>query len=101
VYGETPHSFREKNAQEQVNLVENYQLLDPGTLLSSPEILMKLGVLLSEGDNTKSFSNEETRFEEIKIDLSSSNRKILNHPNNILTIGELRELKKAFVRKCY
>jgi beta-xylosidase/AraC-like DNA-binding protein len=98
VYGETPHSFREKNAQEQVNLVENYQLQDTGTLLSSPEIVMKLGDLISAGDNTTSFSNTETNFEELKIDLSSTSRKILNHPNNILTIGELRELQKENVR---
>jgi beta-xylosidase/AraC-like DNA-binding protein len=98
VYGETPHSYREKNATEQVNLVKEYQLEDAGTFLNSPEIIMKLGVLLSAGDNPTSFSSTETQFEEIKIDLSPANHKRLVHPFNILNIGELRELEKENVR---
>ncbi|MCM3568546.1 helix-turn-helix domain-containing protein [Neobacillus mesonae] len=98
VYGETPHSFREKNAQEEMSLVNNFQLEDSGTLLNSPEIIMKLGVLVSEGDHTSSLSNTETHSEELKIDLSSTNRKVCIHPNNILMIGELRELQKENVR---
>ncbi|PGV52521.1 helix-turn-helix domain-containing protein [Bacillus sp. AFS037270] len=99
MHGETPHSFREKNKQEQVNLVENYQLQDSGTLLSSPEIIMKIGDLLSEGDTSSSFSNTETHFEELKIDLSATNSRLLVHPSNILSIGELRELQKDNVRR--
>ncbi|MDP4087462.1 MAG: helix-turn-helix domain-containing protein [Bacillota bacterium] len=98
VYGETPHSYREKNAQEQLNVVEDYQLHDTGTFLNSPEIIMKLGVLLSEGDHPASFSSAETRLEEINIDLSAANNKVLGHPFNILNIGELRELQKESVR---
>lgn len=98
VYGETPHTFREKNSQEKVALVESLQLQESEVLLSSPDILMKLGVLIAEGENTKPFSNTETGFEELEIDVSSVNRKILNHPNHILMIGELRELLKKPVR---
>ncbi|MFC4803207.1 helix-turn-helix domain-containing protein [Neobacillus sp. GCM10023253] len=98
VYGETPHTFREKNVQEKVALVENFQLKDTEILLSSPDILMKLGVLITEGENAKSFSNTETRLEELKIEVGSANRKILKHPNQILMIGELRELLKKSVR---
>ncbi|PLS04838.1 helix-turn-helix domain-containing protein [Neobacillus cucumis] len=98
VYGETPHSFREKNRKDQVNLVKDYQLQDTETFLNSPEVIMKLGVLLSEGDSKTSFGNSETYFEELKIDLSAANSKLLIHPNNILSIGELRELQKENVR---
>ena len=41
--GETPHSFRDKSRQKQVDVVENYQLESSETFLGSPEILMKLG----------------------------------------------------------
>jgi beta-xylosidase/AraC-like DNA-binding protein len=98
VYGETPHSFREKNAKEQVNLVKDYQSQDTETFLNSPEIIMKLGVLLSEGDHPTSYSSTDTQFEEIKIDLSATNNKVLVHPYNILNIGELGELQKENVR---
>jgi beta-xylosidase/AraC-like DNA-binding protein len=97
VYGETPHSFRDKNRQKQVNVVESYQLQDTETFLGSPEILMKLDDFITEGENLKSFSTE-TRFEELKIDLGSINGRILNHPNNIIMIGELNELQKENVR---
>jgi beta-xylosidase/AraC-like DNA-binding protein len=98
VYGETPHSYREKNAKEQVNLVKDYQLEDTGTILNSPEIIMKLGVLLSEGENPTTLSSAETKLEDIQIDLSAVNNKILVQPYNILNIGELRELQKENVR---
>ncbi|GHH98711.1 helix-turn-helix domain-containing protein [Neobacillus kokaensis] len=98
VYGETPHAFREKNAQEQVDVVKSYQLDGSETLLESPDIIMKLGVYLSDGDDTAAFSNTETHFEELKIDVTSSGRKKLNHPYKILAIGELRELQKVNVR---
>lgn len=98
VYGETPHSYREKNAKEQVNLVKEYQLDDTGTFLNSPEIIMKLGVLLSEADNPTSFSSTDTQFEEIKIEVSAADHKRMVHPFNLLNIGELRELQKENVR---
>ena len=67
------------------------------TFLDSPEILMKLGDFITEGENSKSYTTE-TRFEELKIDLGSINGRTLNHPNNIIMIGELSELQKENVR---
>jgi beta-xylosidase/AraC-like DNA-binding protein len=98
VYGETPHSFREKNVKEQVNVVKDYQLNGKEAFLNSPEIIMKLGVLLSEGDHPTSYSSIETKLEEITIELSVANNKLLDHPYNVLNIGELRELQKESVR---
>lgn len=98
VYGETPHAFREKNAKEQVNLVKSYQLEDRGAFLNTPEIIMKLGVLLSEGGQTTSYSNTETYFEELNIDVSAAARNKFVHPSTILAIGELRELQRENVR---
>ena len=46
------------------------------TFLGSPEILMKLGDFITEGENSKSYTTE-TRFEELKIDLGSINGRIL------------------------
>ena len=97
VYGETPHSFRDKNRQKQVDVINDYQLQNTETFLDSPEILMKLGDFITEGENSKSYTTE-TRFEELKIDLGSINGRTLNHPNNIIMIGELSELQKENVR---
>ena len=58
---------------------------------------MKLGDFITEGENSKSYTTE-TRFEELKIDLGSINGRTLNHPNNIIMIGELSELQKENVR---
>ncbi|MHC0038734.1 helix-turn-helix domain-containing protein [Pseudoneobacillus sp. C159] len=99
VYGETPHTFREKHAKEQVNLVKNYQLEDRGAFLNSPEIILKLGVLMSDGDYSTAYSNTETHFEELNIDLSTGDSKTLIRPFNILSIGELKELQKESVRR--
>ncbi|WP_066307046.1 helix-turn-helix domain-containing protein [Bacillus sp. FJAT-29814] len=99
VYGETPHTFREKHAKEQVNLVKYYQLEDRGAFLNSPELMLKLGELLSEEDHPATYSNTETYFEELTIDLASAPRKKFTHPDNILTIGELRELQRENIRK--
>jgi beta-xylosidase/AraC-like DNA-binding protein len=99
VYGETPHTFREKNAKELVSLVKNYQLEDRGAFLNSPELIMKLGVFLSAGDDSTSYTNTETHFEELNIDFTSADRKIFTHPLSILSIGELKELQKENVRR--
>ena len=98
VYGETPFSYREKNAKEHVNLVQNYDFDDKEALLSSPEILIKLRLLIAKGEDTKTISDIETNFESITIDIQSPNKRKLYHPDNLLMIGELRELQKESVR---
>ena len=98
VYGETPFSYREKNAKEQVNLVEDYLLDDKETFLSSPDILIKLRLLMEKGEDSKTISDVETNFESITIDIQSPKRQKLNHPDNVLMVGELRELQKESIR---
>jgi beta-xylosidase/AraC-like DNA-binding protein len=98
VYGETPHTFREKNVKEQVNLVKYYQLEDRGAFLNSPEMMLKLGEFLSEGDQPTTYSRTETYSEELNIDLTSASSKRLTHPDQIVHIGELKELQKEHVR---
>ena len=96
VYGETPHVYRENHALQKIDLVQSYDLQDAAALINSPEIMTKLGMLLS--DNDKSYSNTETRFEELNLDLSGAMGHQLNLPDNVLTIGELKELLKEEVR---
>ncbi|WP_026568088.1 helix-turn-helix domain-containing protein [Bacillus sp. UNC41MFS5] len=98
VYGETPFSYREKNAKEHVKIVQNYHIEDKETLLSSPEILIKLRLLIAKGEDTKTISDIETNFESITIDIQSPPKRKLHHPDNLLMIGELRELQKESVR---
>jgi len=99
VYGETPVSYREKNAKEPVNAVQNYDMEDKETLLNSPEMMIKLRLLISEGEDTKTISDLETNFESVTIDIQSPSKQKLHHPDNLLMIGELKELQKESVRK--
>ncbi len=68
VYGVTPSIYREQNAKQQLNSVESNSLQDDTTILNTPDVLMNLGTLLIDHD--ESYSNTETRFEELTIDVS-------------------------------
>ncbi|MED1472515.1 helix-turn-helix domain-containing protein [Bacillus salipaludis] len=97
VYGVTPHEYREKHmAVHQVDYVYTYHLHNTEMLLKSPEILTKLGLILTAND--KMYVNTETRYEELSIELSKNKSNRINLPKNILIIGELKELLKEDVR---
>ncbi|QCJ42684.1 helix-turn-helix domain-containing protein [Bacillus sp. S3] len=97
VYGATPHEYRETHSPEQpIESVNSYNLHDSETLMKSPEVLAKLGMILTAGD--KMYVNTETRYEELMIELSHDKQETINLPDNILMVGELKELLKENVR---
>lgn len=96
VYGVTPHEYRETHSGKQIDSVQNYNLHDSEMLMNSPEVLTKLAMILTAGD--KMYVNTETRYEELAIELTNHNAIRINLPNNILIIGELKELLKENVR---
>jgi beta-xylosidase/AraC-like DNA-binding protein len=97
VYGATPHEYRETHSAEQkLESVQTYNLRDSDMLMNSPEILSKLADILTTGD--KMYVNTETRYEELSIELANNNEKKILLPDNILIIGELKELLKEDVR---
>lgn len=97
VYGTTPHEYRETHSvPPRLDAVRSYNVQDPDTLMKSPEILSKLGMILTAGD--KMYVNTETRYEELSIHLMKSQRQAIRLPNNILIIGELSEVLKEDVR---
>ncbi|ETI69621.1 helix-turn-helix domain-containing protein [Neobacillus vireti] len=96
-YGVTPHEYRETHSPEQqVDSIHSYHLHDSETLMKSPEVLTKLGMILTASD--KMYVNTETRYEELAIELLHEKRGAVNLPENILIIGELKELLKEDVR---
>lgn len=97
VYGVTPSEYRDQHAVDnQVDSVHTYNLNDQEILMNSPDILSKLGEILTAGD--KMYVNTETRYEELKMELMNKKRKKINLPENILNIRELKELLKEDVR---
>ena len=97
VYGVTPNEYRATHSVTyRVESVYSYNLHDSDMMLNSPEILSKLAVILTAGD--KMYVNTDTRYEELSIDLVHNNSKKINLPDNILIIGELKELLKEEVR---
>lgn len=97
VYGETPRTFRENNVEEKIDSVKNYNLQDGAITINSPDIVNKLGTLLMDHDDN-SYSNIDTRFEKLSIDLHSSIEAKLDHPDHILIVGNLRNLLREDVR---
>lgn len=96
LYGETPRTYREKHIMQKVDVVQNYSLEDTATPITSPEILLKLGMLLMNDDGA--YSNTKTYFEELVLDLHQSMATKLNHPNHLLIIGDLERLLREDVK---
>lgn len=97
VYGATPHQYRESHAAEsREDVVHSFSLKGSEMLISSPEILSKLGAIVTAGD--KMYVNTETRYEELTIELRDEKAKKLDLPDNIVIISELNELLKEDVR---
>ena len=96
VYGVTPSIYREQNVEQQLNSVESHILQDDTTILNTPDVLMNLGTLLIDHD--ESYSNTETRFEELTIDVSTSSAANVKRTNHVVIIRELTELLKENIQ---
>ncbi|WP_235749601.1 helix-turn-helix domain-containing protein [Neobacillus bataviensis] len=97
VYGVTPHEYRETHsAEQQMDSVNRYNLNDSETLMKSLDVLTKLGMILTADD--KMYVNTETRYEELSIELTREKQGLIDLPENILMISELKELLKEDVR---
>ncbi len=97
VYGVTPSEYRDQHAApNQEDSVHPYNLHDSEALINSPDILSKLGAILTAGDQM--YVNTETRYEELTIELMNNKGKKIGLPENILIIRELKELLKEDVR---
>ena len=96
MYGVTPHVYRESHSKEQMDSIQSYHIEDAETLIHSPEILAQLGTVLTNHDQT--YSNAESRFEELLLDVSKPINTKISRPNHVLIIGELKELLKQDVR---
>ena len=96
VYGVIPSVYREQNAEQQLNSVESYRVQDDTTILNTPDVLTNLGTVLI--DHNQSYSNTETRFEELRIDVTNSAAAKINRANHVLIIRELTELLKENIQ---
>ncbi|WP_419959280.1 helix-turn-helix domain-containing protein [Psychrobacillus sp. BM2] len=97
IYGETPKVYREHHVEEKVTTIEINQKEDVETLTNSNEIFLKIGSLLTEKNNT--YSNTETRYEELYIDASISIHEKIYRPDHVLMIRELKEILREDVRE--
>ncbi|WP_428911666.1 helix-turn-helix domain-containing protein [Niallia sp. Krafla_26] len=96
MYGMTPHVYRETHREEQINSFESFSIEDAEAFIQSPEILANLGSILTKHD--QSYSNSESRFEELRLDVSKSIDRKISRPCHVLIIRELKELLKDGVR---
>lgn len=96
VYKKTPTAYREHHVTEKVKTTETYNIEDVETLINSSDIFFQLGSLLAE--TNKTYSNTETRFEELHIEVSVPTQDKISRPDHVLIIRELKELLKEDVR---
>lgn len=96
MYGMTPNVYRETHREEQIDSFQNYSIEDAEAFIQSPEILAELGSVLTKHD--QSYSNIETRFEELQLDVSRPINEEIARPYHVLIIRELKELLKKGVR---
>ena len=97
VYGETPKTYRDQHVEGKVDTLEELQMEDVDLLINSKEIFSKLGSLLSEKNNT--YSNTESRHEELHLDTSTSIKEKISRPDHVLIIHELKEILREDVRE--
>ncbi|WP_087974960.1 helix-turn-helix domain-containing protein [Oceanobacillus rekensis] len=96
VYKQTPKIYREENQEERIDTMKTYDFDDATHIIKSPEVLEKLGMLLTDTD--ESYTNSETQLSELNLDLQHITKQKINRPMHNLAIGELRELLKEGVR---
>ncbi|WP_093271730.1 helix-turn-helix domain-containing protein [Psychrobacillus sp. OK032] len=97
IYEETPKVYRERNMKEKVNIDKTANIKGIETLTSSTSIFIQLGSMLAQ--TNKTYSNTETRFEELHIDVSVPSREKITRPDHVLIIRELKELLKEDIRE--
>ncbi|MGJ9459902.1 helix-turn-helix domain-containing protein [Oceanobacillus sp. CF4.6] len=96
VYKQTPKIYREENQEERIDFIKSYDFDDAIHIIKSPEVLEKLGMFLTDAD--ESYTNSETQLSELNLDLQQVTKHKINRPMHNLAIGELRELLKEGVR---
>ncbi|MCM3124992.1 MULTISPECIES: helix-turn-helix domain-containing protein [unclassified Mesobacillus] len=92
----TPHIYREIHSEAQIDSFQSLSIEDTDTLVNTPEILAKLGSVLTKHD--QSYTNTETRFEELQLDVTDTINQNLSLPDHVLIVRELKELQKEDVR---
>lgn len=95
-YGVTPNIYREKHKSEKIDSIENYPIEDTEQFINTAEMLRKLGIVLTELD--QSFSNTESTFEELELNITTPLNKRISRPKHVVIIRELKELLKEDVR---
>jgi beta-xylosidase len=95
-YEVTPHIYRENHSETQIDSFQSLSIEDTDTLVNTPEILAKLGSVLTKHD--QSYTNTETRFEELQLDVTDTINQNLSLPDHVLIVRELKELQKEDVR---
>jgi beta-xylosidase/AraC-like DNA-binding protein len=95
-YEVTPHIYRENHSEAQIDSFQSLSIEDTDTLVNTPEILAKLGSVLTKHD--QSYTNTETRFEELQLDVTDTINQNLSLPDHVLIVRELKELQKEDVR---
>lgn len=97
VYGDTPKNYREEHQEERADYIKTYDLDDASENVESTEVLEKLAVFLADSEE-KTYTNSESRFTELEIDLEQAIHQEIHRPEHNLAIGELREILKEDVR---
>ncbi|WHX39825.1 helix-turn-helix domain-containing protein [Mesobacillus sp. AQ2] len=95
-YEVTPHIYRENHSEAQIDSFQSLSIEDTDTLVNTPEILAKLGSVLTKHD--QSYTNTETRFEELQLEVTDTINQNLSLPDHVLIVRELKELQKEDVR---
>jgi beta-xylosidase/AraC-like DNA-binding protein len=95
-YEVTPHIYRENHSEAQIDSFQSLPIEDTDTLVNTPEILAKLGSVLTKHD--QSYTNTETRFEELQLDVTDTINQNPSLPDHVLIVRELKELQKEDVR---
>ncbi|GGA33158.1 helix-turn-helix domain-containing protein [Psychrobacillus lasiicapitis] len=97
IYEETPKIYRERHKKENVNIDKTANIKGVETITNSSSIFLQLGSMLAE--TNKTYSNTETRFEELRIDVSVPSSDKITRPDHVLIVRELKELLKEDIRE--
>lgn len=97
IYEETPKVYRDRHIKEKVNIPHTSNIKGVETLTNSSSIFLQLGSMLAE--TNKTYSNTETRYEELHIDASVPSKDKITYPDHVLIIRELKELLKDEIRE--
>ncbi|RLL41315.1 helix-turn-helix domain-containing protein [Oceanobacillus piezotolerans] len=97
VYKQTPKLYREANQEISIDYTKTYDLQDAAHIIQSSDVLEEIGGLLTDTD--EGYSNTETQYTELNLDIRKAAVSKLHRPKHNLAIGELSELLKEGVRR--